>query len=178
MSPTSPIASPAVRELFYDPLSYAYDEGSWGAPIGGHSDHVHVSFGNAGAALQMIAKGRELGLRVSENPFVDKVDPVHTGSSYHYRTFPGTYGGRRLGMAIDVSGSADRMAAFARWVRSTYIDSSPPPTTTNDLLVDATTTPSSSSSTLAMQGSGCGAILAAVVASWSALGLGLWWWVG
>jgi len=60
--------------------------------------------------LRALALARRLGLRVSENPYVDPVDPVHVKNSFHYRTFPGRYNGRRLGEAVDVSGKPQVMA--------------------------------------------------------------------
>lgn len=105
-----------VRELFYDPLG-AYDEGNWIKPIGGHSDHVHVSFGTPEAALAIIKRAQKLGLRVSENPYVDKVDPVHTKGSYHYRTFPAS----NVGQGLDTSGDPAKMAALFRWIQANYL---------------------------------------------------------
>ncbi len=115
-----------VAELFYDPLSLAYDEGRYIAPIGGHSDHVHVSFGTPQAALTAIQTAKAMGLHVGENPYVgDSPRPgVHVGDSYHYRTFPGLYNGARLGQAIDVTGSSSQMAQFARWVQANLIGGS------------------------------------------------------
>ena len=49
------------------------------------------------------------GLRVSEHPAFDKVDPVHTKGSYHYSN-----------RAIDVSGDPAAMAKFARVVARRY----------------------------------------------------------
>jgi hypothetical protein len=49
---------------------------------------------------------------VSENPYVDPVDPVHVNDSYHYKTFPGKWNGKPLGEAIDVSGSPELMMQF------------------------------------------------------------------
>lgn len=131
-SPTAPSGLPAgatapgrgpgggggsgVRELFYDPLG-AYDEGNWINPIGGHDDHVHVSFGTPQAALRIIKQAQQLGLRVSENPYVDKVDPVHTKGSYHYRTFPAT----NIGQGLDTSGDPAKMAALFNWIRANYL---------------------------------------------------------
>lgn len=92
-----------VLEVFYDPLGVYYDSGKLvkGA-IGGHGNHVHVSASpRLVVALGRVAQRR--GLRVSENPAFDQVDPVHTKGSFHYR--------RR---AIDVSGDPRQMAAFAR----------------------------------------------------------------
>lgn len=111
-----------IRELFYDPLG-AYDEGSWIKPIGGHSDHVHVSFGSPQAAMAAIRYAQQLGLRTSENPWAEGSPAekgVHTGTSYHYRTFSGQFKGGKspaLGMGLDVSGDPARMAQFFRWVK-------------------------------------------------------------
>lgn len=52
---------------------------------------------------------QSMGLRVSEHPAFDKVDPVHTTGSYHYRN-----------AAIDVSGSPEQMAKFAAAVRKRW----------------------------------------------------------
>lgn len=103
-----------IRELFYDPLG-AYDEGNWINPIGGHSDHVHASFGTPETALWAIKLAKSLGLRATENPYAEgsPAEPgVHTPTSYHYRNFDGMYDGRQLGQGLDVSGSADLMAKY------------------------------------------------------------------
>lgn len=102
-----------LAEAFYDPLG-SWDNGRFGGPIGGHSDHVHISASTPNEMLRAIKLAQSMGLAVRENPYVDAVDPVHVQGSYHYRTFPGQFGGKRLGEAIDVSGAADRMAAFYR----------------------------------------------------------------
>jgi hypothetical protein len=105
-----------LNELFYDPLG-AIKNGQNIAPIGGHSDHVHISPGTAAGMRQAIAEARAMGLRVSENPLVDRVDPVHTKNSYHYRRYPGH---PRVGEALDVSGSAAAMARYYRWAARYY----------------------------------------------------------
>jgi len=97
-----------IRELFYDPLG-AYDEGNWINPIGGHSDHVHASFGSPETAMWAIKLAKSMGLRASENPYAEgspAEQGVHTPTSYHYRNFDGMYDGRLLGQGLDVSGSA------------------------------------------------------------------------
>lgn len=109
-----------IREMFYDPAGYAYDEGSYIKPIGGHSNHVHVSFGTPQAALQSIQLARKLGLRAGENPYSDPVEPVHTKGSFHYRNFRGKYDGRTLGQALDVSGSAQSMSAYLKALGKRY----------------------------------------------------------
>lgn len=76
--------------------------------VDGHTDHVHV----AGGPKSVVALGRlaqQMGLRVSENPAFDKVDPVHTEGSYHYKN-----------QAIDVSGDPKKMARFSRRVARLY----------------------------------------------------------
>lgn len=169
MSPTSAIAAPPVHELFYDPSRLAYDEGNWISPIGGHSDHVHVSFGTPGAALAIIAKAQAMGLRATENPYVGSVAPgVHTATSYHYKNFPGLYGvpGRTLGEAIDVSGSPDLMASFAAWVKQTYLTGSPPLDPTSGAAFTASTSTETNDNTPfpgsgTASGAGCATALVA-----------------
>lgn len=115
-----------VREAFYDPIG-AYDEGRWIHPIGGHSDHVHLSFDNPRVAMAAIRKAQQMGLRTTENPWAEgsAVERgVHTPTSYHYQTFDGQYGGGRspiLGKGLDVSGDAGAMANYFRWVRKSYL---------------------------------------------------------
>jgi hypothetical protein len=104
-----------IEELFYDPLG-AIDNNTNIKAIGGHGSHVHFSARNVGQIKGAIARAKRLGLRVSENPAVDPVDPVHTKGSFHYQKFPGT----KYGRAIDVSGNSKRMAAFYRWVERQY----------------------------------------------------------
>ena len=104
-----------IAEAFYDPLG-GYDEGKFIGAIGRHNDHVHVSGKDANTMLRAIKLAQSLGLSVRENPYTDPVDPVHTQGSYHYRTFPGQYGGKKLGQGIDVSGPPEKMAAFYKAV--------------------------------------------------------------
>ena len=121
-APASPtkVGKGGVAELFYDPLG-AYDEGKWIKPIGGHGNHVHVSFRDPQTAVAAIRLAQQLGLRAAENPYVDRVDPVHTKTSYHYRTFGQKVGGRPVGQALDVSGNSAAMAKFFNTVRSRYL---------------------------------------------------------
>jgi len=100
-----------LAEAFYDPLG-SYDNGKFGGPIGGHSTHVHLSITEPNLMLRAIAVAQAMGLHVGENPYVGNVSPVHVDNSYHYRTFPGTYNGRQLGQAIDVTGNPSLMARF------------------------------------------------------------------
>lgn len=79
-----------------------------------------VSKGKALPWQKMVASikhAQAMGLRVSENPFVDKVDPVHTKTSYHYRTFGGNHG---VGRAADISGDPAKMSAFSKWFLGNY----------------------------------------------------------
>lgn len=113
----APATAGGIRELFYDPAG-AYDEGKWISPIGGHGDHVHVSFGDANTAMTAIQLAQRLGLRASENPWAEGSPPeqgVHTSTSYHYQMFPGAYEGGKspqLGRALDVSGDKALMARY------------------------------------------------------------------
>lgn len=106
---------PGLKEAFYDPLG-SFNDGRFGGPIGGHSDHVHVSDIDPQGMLRAIALAQQMGLAVRENPYVDKVDPVHVQGSYHYRDFPGLYNGKQLGEAVDVSGAPNLMADYYRAV--------------------------------------------------------------
>lgn len=75
---------------------------------------TQTPYGGAKGAKAMVALIREAqkrGLHVSENPFVDKVDPVHVGGSDHYKT----YSGSKVGQASDISGTPQQMMAFYKW---------------------------------------------------------------
>jgi hypothetical protein len=82
-------------------------------------DQVRAEFGPQ-AMLAIIRQAQKLGLRVSENPFVDPVDPVHTKNSWHYKTFPGKYEGKPLGRGADISGSPEAMAEIFNWIKRRY----------------------------------------------------------
>jgi len=60
--------------------------------------------------LGLIAQS-QFGLRVSEHPYFDQVDPVHTAGSFHY-----------TGQAIDVTGDPAKLAAFNKFVASRFGD--------------------------------------------------------
>jgi hypothetical protein len=94
-----------IYEVFYDPPGEYWDSGAvQKGAIGGHPNHVHVS-----ADRKLVVKygrlAQRMGLHVSEQSKFDQVDPVHTDGSFHYKD-----------MAIDVSGDANKMAAFYRLV--------------------------------------------------------------
>jgi hypothetical protein len=66
-------------------------------------------------AVHFIQKAQSMGLRVSENPYVDGVDPVHVRGSDHYRVI-GKKGGKKVGAGMDVSGDPAKMRAFFDYV--------------------------------------------------------------
>lgn len=118
-SKKAPKAQGTLHEAFYDPLG-GYDEGNEIGAIGGHSDHVHFSFGSRAQALAIMAEAKRRGMSVGENPWVGDVDPVHTEGSYHYRTFPGKVNGKVVGMGADISGTPKQMADIYRWAKARY----------------------------------------------------------
>ena len=99
----------SIYEMFYDP------QGGWkfGAripAIGGHGSHVHVA-ADARRVTYIGKKAQSMGLNAGENKAFSGSTPTggHATNSYHYKN-----------EAIDVSGSAGKMAAFAKWIRRTY----------------------------------------------------------
>ncbi len=101
-----------IRELIYDPVGSVFDGVRSNKPYGGHSDHLHYAGSNPQQMLRAIALARQLGLSVRENPYTDRVDPVHTKNSFHYRTFPGLFAGKRLGEAADISGNPQKLRSL------------------------------------------------------------------
>jgi hypothetical protein len=92
-----------LLELFYDPTSTGVKHGQKIAPIGGHSDHVHVASGPKQiASLKKLAV--EMGLTITST-----TGGKHAPNSYHYS-----------GKAIDVAGDPKKMAAFTRAVKKRY----------------------------------------------------------
>lgn len=70
--------------------------------------------------VDLISYAQKLGLSVRENPFTDQVDPVHVKGSHHYSTI-GTFKGKKVGKAMDVSGSPEALRKF--WAYATpYAD--------------------------------------------------------
>lgn len=112
--PVNPKSRGSLAEAFYDPLG-SYDNGRFGGAIGGHGKHVHLSITNPQAMLAAINQARKMGLDPRENLYSENVDPVHSPKSFHYRTFPGRYGGKQLSKGVDVSGDARKMAGYYRW---------------------------------------------------------------
>lgn len=81
------------------------------------ADGTQTPYGGAKGAkamLAVIAEARRRGLRASENPYVDKVDPVHVQGSDHYKTFPNT----KIGHALDMSGNPKQMMAMFKWLEA------------------------------------------------------------
>ena len=83
------VARGGIDDAFYTPLGRSVDEGRLvpGFTIPNHSGHGHVSTTTAAMMMRLISEARRRGLRLSENPLVDRVDPVHTENSDHYATF-------------------------------------------------------------------------------------------
>jgi hypothetical protein len=110
-----------LEELIYDPMKQSIFDGvvKQGA-YGGHADHLHYANDNPAAMLAAIKRAQAMGLRVGENPYTDKVDPVHTKGSWHYKTFGGRYGGRKLGEASDISGDSAKLKRLYRWLAANY----------------------------------------------------------
>jgi hypothetical protein len=104
-----------INELFYDPIG-AIKNGAEIAPVGGHSDHVHVSLASEQAQKAALAQAKRMGLHVGQDTDAN-VSQVHVKNSFHYRHYRK---GDPLRMAADVSGDPRRMAAFFQWVARTY----------------------------------------------------------
>lgn len=100
-----------LKELFYNgPGGVNVDNGKR-VPKGfvsGHTDHVHVAAGPK--TVKTLARlAQDMGLTVRELAPFDKVDPVHTSGSYHYRK-----------QAADISGDPRKMAEYSRRVARLY----------------------------------------------------------
>jgi hypothetical protein len=61
-----------------------------------------------------IQRAQQMGLRVSENAYVDQVDPVHVKGSDHYQVI-GKVKGKKVSKGVDVSGDPKAMRAFFQW---------------------------------------------------------------
>lgn len=57
---------------------------------------------------------QRFGLRVGEHPGFDRVDPVHTATSYHYQR------GEKGGRAVDISGDPAKLRRFYRQITRRY----------------------------------------------------------
>jgi len=94
-----------VAELFYDP-GVSLDNGQKVAPIGGHSDHVHVSFGSDAGRRIGLALAKKYGLTVTSEG-----GGKHAAGSFHYRQFKD---GKSQG--VDFAGPPAAMARFNKAV--------------------------------------------------------------
>ena len=113
---------PGIDEMVWNKMPWGVDAGNKqnGIKWSGHDTHIHFGFTTPETAIAVIKMAQSLGLRASENPFSDKsVEPVHTGDSFHYRNFPGTYEGKKLGKGLDVSGNPEKMKELFNWVAVT-----------------------------------------------------------
>jgi hypothetical protein len=96
-----------IFEMFYDP-GISVDSGRRTSAIGGHGSHIHLA-APRGRVMKLAKMAQKMGLHVREFEPFDRVDPVHTGKSFHYR-----------GEAADISGDPKRMARFNRMVARRY----------------------------------------------------------
>ena len=105
-------------ELIYDPIGSMFDGVFKRGAYGGHETHVHAAEGySPELMLALIRRALRMGLSVRENPYTDPVDPVHTKGSFHYSNFKGSYNGKKLGEAIDVSGDPAKLRRYFRFAR-------------------------------------------------------------
>lgn len=92
-----------IFEMFYDP-GINLDNGQRTKAIGGHGGHVHVAAPRD--VLMRIARyAQRMGLRVGEFEPFDRVDPVHTQGSFHYRQ-----------RAADISGDPAKLRRLNRLI--------------------------------------------------------------
>ena len=113
---------PGIDEMVWNKMPWGIDAGNKqnGLKWSGHNTHIHFGFTTPETAIAVIKMAQSLGLRATENPFSDKnVEPVHTDDSFHYRNFPGTYEGKKLGQGLDVSGDSEKMKELFNWVAVT-----------------------------------------------------------
>jgi hypothetical protein len=116
-APSSGKAGSKVLELIYNDGGKGFGikdgqtvsgAGVFSAVWDGHKDHVHVAAGpKTVVALGKLAQSK-FGLHVGENPSFGGENPAsHVANSYHNKA-----------EAIDVSGDASKMKAFAKYVAS------------------------------------------------------------
>lgn len=91
-----------------------------------HMTHVHEAFSNPRVALKSIKVGtNRFNLTGGSNPYFTGHPETtgHTGNSWHYKNFPGTFGpdNRMLGEAIDWTGTPENLQAFYNWAANRYI---------------------------------------------------------
>lgn len=137
-----------IDELVYNPVTgsggevgYGYNDGNRvkGITWTGHDDHLHIGFTDKQVAMEVIDKADSMGLKTTENPYAkkdpnNKVDPVHTSTSLHYKNFDGE---PEVGKAVDISGDKNKITELIKWINQKYagtttgISSTPVTSTTN-----------------------------------------------
>lgn len=91
-----------------------------------HMGHVHQAFSNPRVGLKSIKVAtNRFNLTGGSNPwFTGHPETTgHTGNSWHYKNFPGTFGpdNKMLGEAIDWTGTPENLQAFYDWAANRYI---------------------------------------------------------
>lgn len=111
-----------INELAYNPMGRGYDNGILkdGMKWKGHDTHIHIGFTDPNVALSIIDKAQKLGLNVGQNPYIGKVDKVHTDKSFHYDNFNGFYNGKKLGKGADITGDSKKLKELFEWIESSY----------------------------------------------------------
>lgn len=115
---------PGIDEMVWNKMPWGIDRSTIqpGIQWSGHNTHIHFGFTDADTAISIIKKAQSLGLHAGENPFSDSnLEDVHTGDSFHYQRFPGTYEGKKLGKGLDVSGNPEKMKELFNWVATTIV---------------------------------------------------------
>jgi len=111
---------PNANPMLFQQMIQQSATGGPPAPASPRGDIPAAPKGNSGKnwerVVQAIKYAQSLGLSVRENPYVDKVDPVHTKGSHHYQTYPGT----NVGRAVDVSGDPTKLKAYFKWLEKNY----------------------------------------------------------
>jgi hypothetical protein len=113
---------PGIDEMVWNKMPWGVDAGNKqdGLKWDNHDTHIHFGFTTPETALAVIKMAQSLGLHAGENPFSDNnLEDVHKNNSFHYRMFPGTYEGKKLGKGLDVSGNSDKMKELFNYVAVT-----------------------------------------------------------
>lgn len=148
-----------IDELVYNPatkaggtIGYGYDAGKMvrGITWAGHDNHLHIGFTNRDVAMKVIDKAQSMGLKCTENPYAkndenNKVDPVHTTGSFHYKTFQGE---PKVGAGVDITGDTNKITELIKWIENTYAGKnySDSPAEETSTPTDATPNPEGASS--------------------------------
>jgi hypothetical protein len=113
---------PGIDEMVWNKMPWGVDAGNKqdGLKWDNHDTHIHFGFTTPETALAVIKMAQSLGLHAGENPYSDdNLENVHKNNSFHYRMFPGTYEGKKLGKGLDVSGNIDKMKELFNFVAVT-----------------------------------------------------------